>query len=396
MKAVKGYYKDFGGQYVSELLVPALEQLEGYFKEFKKSKELKKQFNELLQEYAARPTRLYHAKNLSEKWQAKIYLKREDLLHTGAHKINNTLGQALLAKMMGKKRVIAETGAGQHGVAIATASAIFNLDCTVYMGNEDMRRQALNVYRMELMGTKVVGVGGKMGTLRHAVNEALRDWSSSVDYTHFAIGSVVGPHPFPEIVKYFQSCIGKEARAQILKKEKRLPDAVVACVGGGSNAIGIFSAFENDKSVQLFGAEAGGYSMKDGEHSAALKKGTPGILEGSLSYLLQTRDGQINDVHSVSAGLTFPGVGPEHSYFKKYGVATYDAINDKEALKSFQLLSQFEGIVPALESSHALAMGEKVCRQLKKTIKKPLVIINLSGRGDKDVAEVQRILKQQK
>jgi len=387
-----GYFGQFGGRFVSELLMPALIELEQAYKKLSKDKEFIRQYRFALAENAGRPTNLYHAENLSAKWKARIYLKREDLLHTGAHKINNTLGQTLLAKWMGKKRIIAETGAGQHGVATATAAAIFKLPCTVYMGEEDLRRQALNGFRMQLLGAKVEKAGGPRGTLRDAVSEALRDWASSVGDTHYVLGSAVGPHPFPMIVRDFQSVIGKEARAQILKLEKRVPDSVVACVGGGSNAIGIFHGFLADK-INLIGVEAGGKGKKPGEHSAKLSTGKPGIFQGSLSYLVQDNEGLVSPVHSISAGLDYPGSGPEHAWLKEAGRASYVNVSDNEALAAFEELSCEEGIIPALESSHAVAYAKKHIKALhKQGIKEPLVLVNLSGRGDKDVAEAQRLI----
>ena len=388
-----GYFGDYGGRFVSELLMPALIELEKAYSHFSKDKKFQAELKELLEEYAGRPTRLYFARNLSEKLHAEIFLKREDLLHTGAHKINNTLGQVLLASKMNKKRIIAETGAGQHGVATATASALFHLKCKVYMGNEDLRRQELNAFRMELLGAEIEGTGGPKGTLRDAINEALRDWSKTVGDTHYVIGSVVGPHPFPSMVRDFQSVIGKEARKQILSKAKKLPDAVIACVGGGSNAMGLFTGFLHDN-VRLFGVEAGGHSSHPGDHSMTLSKGSPGILHGAKSYLLQNEDGLVQSVHSVSAGLDYPGVGPQHAFLKDSKRAEYISVNDKEALTAFQELARLEGIIPALESSHAVAGAFKIVRKLKKEGKSnPLIIINISGRGDKDVAEARSILK---
>ena len=384
----KGYFGKYGGKFVSELLIPALDELERAYKRSVEDRSHQKKLNYLLREYAGRPTRLYFAENLSKLWGAKVYLKREDLLHTGAHKINNTLGQVLLARSMGKKRVIAETGAGQHGVATATACALFSIPCTIYMGKEDIRRQSLNKFRIELLGAEVIGVGGEKGTLRNAINEALRDWATNADYTHYVVGSVVGPYPFPMIVRDLQSVIGKEAKKQILKLEGRLPHAIFACVGGGSNAIGIFHHFRYDKKVQLIGVEAGGRSSKPGDHSATLTKGKPGILHGSLSYLLQTSQGQVSDVHSISAGLDYPGVGPEHSYLKDIQRASYVSVKDKEALKAFRDISESEGIIPALETSHAIAFARKWIESQKK--KDTLIIINLSGRGDKDVGQLSQ------
>ncbi len=388
----EGYFGEFGGRFVSELLIPALDKLWEQYKKAIKDPSYKKEYQALLHDYAGRPTHLYFAANLSAIHKARIYLKREDTLHTGSHKINNTLGQALLARRMGKKRVIAETGAGQHGVATATAAAVLGLKAHVYMGEEDLRRQALNGFRMRLLGSTVEGVGGPTGTLRDAVNEALRDWSRTVDDTHYIVGSAIGPHPFPRIVRDFQSVIGKEARKQILAKEKRLPDMVSACVGGGSNAIGMFSGFVKDN-VVLLGAEAGGRGDNPGQHSSSLSRGVPGILQGARTYLLQDSSGIVSPVHSVSAGLDYPGVGPEHAYLKSIGRAEYVSISDEQALEAFRVLSEVEGIIPALESSHAVAAAfDWINKARKKGLKDPLVIINLSGRGDKDVAEVQRIL----
>jgi len=381
---MKRYFGSYGGQFVPETLIKALFELEEAFIEFKKDKNAKNEFTKYLKEYAGRPTPLYFAKNLSNFSGAYVYLKREDLLHTGAHKLNNTLGQILLAKFMGKKRIIAETGAGQHGVATATAAALLNMECVVYMGKKDMERQAPNVDRMRLLGAKVISVNKGSMTLKSAINETLRDWVRNVRTTHYLLGSAVGPHPFPLIVKYFQSVIGKETKMQIKRKENRLPDSVIACVGGGSNAIGIFSAFVNSN-VELIGVEAGGESLDLGKHSATLTMGKPGILHGALSYLLQDRYGQVADVHSVSAGLDYPGVGPEHSYLKDKGRVKYDVCFDNEALEGFKLLSSLEGIIPALESSHAIGYLLKH----KKTFADKLVVINLSGRGDKDLSIVK-------
>ena len=388
-----GYFGEFGGRFVSELLMPALEELEMAYLKYSKDKKFQGEYREILKEYAGRPTNLYYAQNISHKWKGEIFLKREDTLHTGAHKINNTLGQTLLAKYMKKHRVIAETGAGQHGVATATACSFLQLPCTIYMGEKDMIRQSLNAFRIRLLGSEIMGVGGEKGTLRDAVSEALRDWAKNIDNTHYVLGSAVGPHPFPTIVKDFQTVIGHEARKQILKAKKRLPDAVIACVGGGSNAIGAFYGFINDPKVKLIGVEAAGQGLNKGLHSAKLNKGKPGIFQGSLSYVLQDSDGLISDVHSVSAGLDYPGVGPEHAYLKTSGKAEYKAITDKEALDAFCELSEMEGIIPALESSHAVAYAKKFVKAYRnETGKSPVVVVNLSGRGDKDVAEVQRLL----
>jgi tryptophan synthase beta chain len=378
---MKKYYGQYGGQFVPETLIPALDELENAYERFRKDREYQKQLGMLLEDFAGRPTPLYFAKRLSDELGCEVWLKREDLLHTGAHKINNTLGQIMLAKFMGKKRIIAETGAGQHGVATATVCALFGLECVVYMGETDVERQSVNVERMRLLGTAVVPVKKGSATLKSAVNEALRDWVKNVQTTHYLIGSVIGPHPFPSIVARFQSVIGKEARRQVLKKTGRLPDYVIACVGGGSNAIGIFKAFVSDKSVGLIGIEAGGISLELGRHAATLTKGKPGILHGTISYLLQDHFGQVADVHSVSAGLDYPGVGPEHSYLKDQERASYDVCFDKEALVAFAFLSRLEGILPALESSHAL--GYLMAHKDKFAGKK--VVLCLSGRGDKDM-----------
>ncbi len=384
---MNAYYGIYGGQFVPETLMRALRELEDAFVQFKKNKESKRKFQYYLKNYAGRPTPLYLAENFSNYVGAQVYLKREDLLHTGAHKLNNTLGQILLAKFMGKKRIIAETGAGQHGVATATAAALLNMECVVYMGKKDMERQAPNVDRMKLLGANVVCVEKGSMTLKSAINEALRDWVKNVQTTHYLIGSAVGPYPFPEIVKYFQSVIGKEAKKQIMEQNGKLPDSVVACVGGGSNAIGIFSGFVKYKDVELIGVEAGGESLELGKHSATLTMGRPGILHGALSYLLQDEYGQVANVHSVSAGLDYPSVGPEHSYLKDNGRVKYDVCFDNEALDAFKLLSKMEGIIPALESSHAI--GYVV--EHKDRFKNRVVIVNLSGRGDKDLGIVKQI-----
>lgn len=375
-----GKFGKYGGIFVPELLIPALEELEKAFLKYKDDKEFNAELEYYLKEFAGRPTPLYYAQNLSEKLGCKIYLKREDLLHTGAHKINNTLGQGLLAKYMGKERLIAETGAGQHGIATAVIGSLLNIPTEVYMGSEDVERQKLNVFRMELSGAKVIPVESGSRTLKDAINDALRDWITNVETTHYLIGSSMGPHPYPTMVKHFQTIIGKETKKDILEKEGELPDAVIACVGGGSNSIGIFSEFVDDKEVELIGAEGGGDGLK-GKHGATLTAGTEGVLHGSLSYVLQDDDGQISEAHSISAGLDYPGVGPEHSFLKVTGRAKYSPITDKEALRGFELLSKYEGIIPALESSHAIAMVEKYAAENKgKT-----VVVNLSGRGDKDV-----------
>jgi tryptophan synthase beta chain len=386
-----GHFGPYGGVFVPETLIFALRQLEDEYKRARGDREFEHQFEMYLKEFVGRPSRFYFAKRLTEKLGgAKIYLKREDLNHTGAHKINNTIGQALLTLRMGKKRVIAETGAGQHGVATATAAALFGLKCDVYMGAEDIRRQNLNVFRMKLMGANVIEVTSGSKTLKDATNEAMRDWMGSVEHTHYIIGSVVGPHPFPMIVRDFQSMIGMETREQCMVREGRLPDYIVASVGGGSNAAGIFAPFAPDASVKLIGVEAGGRGSALGQHAASLSAGKPGVLHGSLSYVLQDEDGQTADVHSVSAGLDYPGVGPEHAYWKDSGRVEYVSITDAEALEGFQLLARLEGILPALESAHAIAHVAKLAPELKKD---QVVVVNLSGRGDKDCQEVARLIE---
>jgi tryptophan synthase beta chain len=385
-----GHFGPYGGVFVPETLIFALRQLEDEYKRARADREFEQQFETYLKEFVGRPSGFYFAKRLTEKLGgAKIYLKREDLNHTGAHKINNTIGQALLTLRMGKKRVIAETGAGQHGVATATAAALFGLKCDVYMGAEDVRRQNLNVFRMKLMGANVIEVTSGSKTLKDATNEAMRDWMGSVEHTHYIIGSVVGPHPFPMIVRDFQAMIGRETREQCMVREGRLPDYIVASVGGGSNAAGIFAPFASDSSVKLIGVEAGGRGSALGQHAASLSAGKPGVLHGSLSYVLQDEDGQTADVHSVSAGLDYPGVGPEHAYWKDSGRVQYVSITDAEALDAFQLLARLEGILPALESAHAFAHVAKIAPKLEKD---QIVVINLSGRGDKDCQEVARLI----
>lgn len=375
-----GKFGKYGGIYVPELLIPALEELENAFLKYKDDKEFNAELEYYLREFAGRPTPLYYAENLSEKLGCKIYLKREDLLHTGAHKINNTLGQGLLAKYMGKERLIAETGAGQHGIATATVASLFKMPADIYMGSVDVARQKLNVFRMEISGAKVIPVESGAKTLKDAMNEAMRDWITNVENTHYLLGSTAGPHPYPTMVKHFQTVIGKETKKDILEKEGELPDAVIACVGGGSNSLGIFSEFIDDKEVELIGAEGGGDGL-EGKHGATLSAGTEGVLHGSLSFVLQDDYGQISEAHSISAGLDYPGVGPEHSYLKVTGRAQYGPITDEEAFRAFKMLSKYEGIIPALESSHAVAMAEKYAKENPgKTI-----IVNLSGRGDKDV-----------
>ncbi|MFO0828812.1 MAG: tryptophan synthase subunit beta [Phycisphaerales bacterium] len=385
-----GRFGAFGGRYVPETLVAALDELAAAYDEARRDPAFGREVDTLLREFVGRPTQLTEATRLAEfAGGARIVLKREDLAHTGAHKINNTIGQALLAKRMGKTRIIAETGAGQHGVATATACARFGLACEVYMGAEDVRRQALNVFRMRLMGAKVNEVATGSRTLKDATNEAMRDWMGSVGKTHYIIGSVVGPHPFPMIVRDFQSVIGRECRQQCLDRFGRLPDVVVACVGGGSNAAGIFAPFVGDAGVRLVGVEAGGRGTAAGDHAAPLSFGSPGVLHGSLSYVLQDESGQTSDVHSCSAGLDYPGVGPEHSYWKDAGRVEYTFATDAQALDAFQLLARSEGIIPALESAHAIHAAIGVAKALPKD---KLVVVNLSGRGDKDVQEAMRLL----
>jgi tryptophan synthase beta chain len=389
----RGYFGLFGGKFVPETLIPALDELTEAYCIYKKDASFKKELNYYLKEYAGRPTPLYFAERLSLFLGiSKIYLKREDLCHTGAHKINNTLGQVLLAKRMQKKRVIAETGAGQHGVATATTAALVGLDCSIYMGEKDIARQEINVFRMKLLGAEVVPVISGSKTLKDAINEAIRDWVTNVKHTYYVIGSVVGPHPYPMIVRDFQSVIGKETRRQILGKEKRLPDYLVACVGGGSNALGLFYPFLNDE-VKMIGVEAAGSGISTTHHSATLSTGTKGVLQGTMSYLLQNSDGQIREAHSIAPGLDYPGVGPEHSYLKESGRVQYVNATDSEALKAFNLLSEKEGIIPALESAHAVA---EVCKMASSLKGEEIVIINLSGRGDKDVDAVSRILGDKK
>ncbi len=380
-----GRFGPYGGRYVPETLIAALEELAVVYDEARADPQFLSELEGLLHTYVGRPTALSEAPRLSERVGCRVLLKREDLNHTGAHKINNTLGQVLLARKMGKRRIIAETGAGQHGVATATACARFGLECAVYMGAEDMNRQRLNVFRMEAMGAKVVPVVSGTRTLKDATNEALRDWVTNVTDTHYAIGSVVGPDPFPRMVRDFQSVIGREARAQILMLTGELPSVVVACVGGGSNALGIFVAFMGDEAVDLVGVEAGGQGVETGRHAAPLCVGVPGVLHGSLSYLLQDEDGQVHPAHSISAGLDYPGVGPEHAYLRDCGRVKYVTVTDREALDAFFLLGRSEGILPALESAHAVAW---VLTQSDQWSDMDVVLLNLSGRGDKDVAHV--------
>ena len=384
----KGYFGGFGGKFVPETLMHALDELTREYDKARRSKSFKEELDYYLTQYAGRPTPLYFAQRLTKKLGgAKLYLKREDLCHTGAHKINNTLGQVLLARRMGKTRIIAETGAGQHGVAAATAAAMFGMTCDVYMGTEDISRQRLNVFRMKLLGAKVIPVTSGSRTLKDACNETIRDWVTNVRTTHYIIGSVVGPHPYPLIVRDFQSVIGKETRRQIIKQTGRLPDYLVACVGGGSNSLGLFHPFFNDKKVKFIGVEAAGFGLNSKKHAATLIKGDIGVLHGSLGYVLQDRDGQICLAHSVAAGLDYPGVGPEHSYYKKIGRAKYTAVSDKQALEAFNLLSETEGLIPALESAHAIAYLKQLAPEAGK---KKTIVICLSGRGDKDVDIVNK------
>lgn len=382
-----GYFGSFGGRFVPETLMAPLLDLEREYTAAKRDKSFRSELHDLLRTYAGRPTPLYFARRLTEKWKgAQVYLKREDLTHTGAHKINNCLGQALLAVRMGKRRLIAETGAGQHGVAVATVACRFGLACTVYMGRKDMERQAPNVNRMKLLGAEVIGVESGSMTLKDATNEAIRDWVATVAFSHYVIGSTVGPHPYPLMVRNFQSVIGYEAKRQIYRLKKRLPHAVIACVGGGSNSLGIFHAFAADAGVQLIGVETSGFGLHTRHHAATLARGTPGVLHGSYSYLLQDKFGQIRATHSVAAGLDYPGVGPEHSNLKTTGRARYVTVTDKKALEAFVELSRTEGIIPALESSFALAYARKLAPRMGRDKN---IIVCLSGRGDKDLANVQ-------
>ena len=388
-----GHWGRYGGRFVPETLMAPLEELTAAFEAARADESFQKELDSLLKDYAGRPTPLFFAQRLTESaGGARIYLKREDLLHTGAHKINNTLGQILLARRMGKRRIIAETGAGQHGVATATVCALFGLDCVVYMGSEDMRRQALNVFRMQLLGAEVREVDAGSRTLKDAINEALRDWVTNVADTYYLLGSALGPHPYPLMVREFQSVIGGEARAQILEKEGRLPDCLIACVGGGSNSIGLFHPFLADDSVRMIGVEAGGFGSELGEHAARFNAnggGRPGVLQGTMSYVLQDKRGQIATTHSISAGLDYPSIGPEHAFLHDSGRVEYTCISDNEALDAFQALSKLEGIIPALESAHAVAHALKVAREMNGD---QILIVNLSGRGDKDVDMVRESL----
>jgi tryptophan synthase beta chain len=386
MPDAAGHFGDYGGQFVAETLMGPVAALTQAYERYKDDPEFKAELHRDLSEFVGRPTPLYHAARLSEQLGgAQIYLKREDLNHTGAHKVNNTIGQALLAKRMGKTRIIAETGAGQHGVATATIAARLGLECIVYMGSEDIRRQASNVYRMKLLGAEVRAVDSGTCTLKDALNEALRDWVANVDDTFYIIGTVAGPHPYPAMVRDFQSIIGIEARTQILDRVGRLPDALVACVGGGSNAIGLFYPFLDDSDVLMYGVEAGGKGLETGAHAAPLSAGTPGVLHGNRTYLMQSEDGQISHTHSVSAGLDYPGVGPEHSWLKDIGRVQYVSASDAQAIDAFHTLTRIEGIIPALESSHAIAHAMQLAGQLRK---EDIIVVNLSGRGDKDMNSV--------
>lgn len=385
-----GHFGQFGGKFVPEILMPALESLERAYREARKDSDFRGRLDGLLRDYGGRPTPLYFAAQLTRHCGgARIYIKREDLAHTGAHKINNTLGQGLLAERMGKRRIVAETGAGQHGVATATVCAMLGIDCVVYMGEEDVRRQSLNVFRMKLLGSEVRTVSSGSRTLKDAINEAIRDWVTNVDSTYYLLGSVVGPHPYPMMVRDFQSVIGRESRRQILKATGRLPDYAIACVGGGSNAMGLFHPLVKDLTVKLVGVEAGGLGLDTKKHGASLTQGSIGVLHGTKSHILQDEAGQIRETHSISAGLDYPGVGPEHSYYKESGRASYVAVTDEEALEGFNLLSRKEGIIPALESAHAIYYATRLASELAK---EQIIVVNLSGRGDKDMDIVAKAL----
>ncbi|EAF5665272.1 tryptophan synthase subunit beta [Listeria innocua] len=388
-----GFYGKFGGRFVPETLMKAVKELDEAYRASKTDAAFQKELNYYLKEYVGRETPLYFAEQLTTyAGGAKIYLKREDLNHTGAHKINNTIGQALLARQMGKQKVVAETGAGQHGVATATVAALFNMECTIFMGEEDVKRQSLNVFRMELLGAKVVSVKAGSRTLKDAVNEALRFWVANVEDTHYIMGSVLGPHPFPEIVRDYQSVIGTEARKQHLEKEGKLPEAIVACVGGGSNAMGLFYPFVDDSSVQMHGVEAAGHGLETEFHAATISKGEIGILHGAMMDVLQDENGQILEAFSISAGLDYPGIGPEHSFFRDLGRAEYHSVTDDEAVEAFQLLCRTEGIIPALESSHAISYAVKLASQMRPD---ESMVVCLSGRGDKDVNQLKERLEGQ-
>lgn len=385
----RGHYGVYGGKFVPETLMPALAELESNYLEAKRDRGFQRELEYYLKEYVGRPTPLYLAERLTKRLGgARIYLKREDLCHTGAHKINNSMGQVLLTRRMGKKRIIAETGAGQHGVATATSAAMFGLECEIYMGTEDMERQALNVFRMRMLGAKVTPVETGSRTLKDAINEAMRDWTTNVRTTHYILGSVLGAHPYPMMIRDFQSVIGREAKRQIMRLEKRMPDCLVACVGGGSNAMGLFYPFVNEKNVRMIGVEAGGLGIESGKHAARFAAGSIGVLHGTMTYLLQDEDGQISPTHSVSAGLDYPAVGPEHSYYRDLGRMEYAYATDDEAISAFDLLCLEEGIMPALESAHAIAYLMKLAPTFGRD---KIIIVNLSGRGDKDVNQVARI-----
>lgn len=383
----KGHFGQYGGRFVPETLMQAVLELEKEYTRALEDAEFHVELQKLMKDYVGRETPLYLAENLTlDAGGAKIYLKREDLNHTGAHKINNTVGQALLAVRMGKRKIVAETGAGQHGVATATVCALLNLECVIFMGKEDIRRQQLNVFRMELLGAKVISVDAGSGTLKDAVNDALRYWVTNVRDTHYILGSVMGPHPFPKMVRDFQSVIGKETKKQFFEKEGKLPDALVACIGGGSNSIGLFYPFIEDEGVEIYGVEAAGLGLTTEKHAASLSKGKPGVLHGAMMYLLQDEDGQIQEAHSISAGLDYPGIGPEHSYLHDINRINYEAVTDDEALEAFQLLSKLEGIIPALESAHAIAYAVKLAARMRKDEN---IVVCLSGRGDKDVQTIK-------
>ena len=385
-----GHFGKFGGRFVAETLMPLILQVEQEYKKARKDPKFKKELNYYLKHYVGRPSPLYFAERITKKIGGpKIYFKRDELNHTGAHKINNCVGQILLARRMGKKRIVAETGAGQHGLATATICALFNLECVVYMGEEDIKRQAPNVFKMKLLGAKIVPVNSGTSTLKDAMNEALRDWVSNVTDTFYVIGTVAGPHPYPLMVRDFQSVIGKEAKKQILKAENRLPSHLIACIGGGSNALGLFYPFLNEENIKIIGVEAGGYGISSGKHAASISKGKPGILHGNYTYLLQDKNGQILDAHSISAGLDYPGIGPEHSWLNDVGRVQYVSSTDTQALEAFKLCSKLEGIIPALEPSHALAY---IFKSYKKFKKNDLIIMNMCGRGDKDIFSVSKKL----
>lgn len=384
-----GHFGIFGGRYVPETLMPILLELDEFYKKIRFDKGFWAEVDTYLKDYVGRPSALYHAQNISEELGAKVYFKREDLNHTGAHKVNNTIAQGILAKRMGKSKIIAETGAGQHGVATATIAALLGLECDVFMGEKDVARQELNVFRMKLLGARVHSVKSGSKTLKDAMNEAIRYWVTNARDTFYVIGTVAGPHPYPMMVRDFQAIIGYEAKAQILAKENRLPDFVIACIGGGSNAIGMFSHFLEDEGVRCIGIEAGGLGVETNKHGASLLKGTPGVLHGQMSYLLQDNNGQIQEAHSFSAGLDYPGIGPEHAYLKELSAAQYENVTDKEALDAFVWLSQKEGLIPAFESAHAVAYLKKMPRE---KLENALIIVNLSGRGDKDMSQAKDLL----